>query len=152
MTQVIPWRRRAPGLRTDFDYFDALFDPLFRTQFTTQLPEAFRNVPPVNLAEDEKCFRASIELPGMEEKDIEISILGHQLVISGERKWEQEKKEKDYYRVESQYGQFRRAIDLPEGLRTDSDAVNATYKKGILEIEIPKVEPKPAAKVKIKNK
>jgi len=150
---ITPWRRRnlLPTLRTDFD---ALFDPFLRTEFATRLPEVFRGagVPPVNLAETDTAFRASIELPGLEEDDIEIQLIGNQLVVSGERKWEEEKKEKDYYRVESQYGTFHRGIDLPDGLRLDPDAINATYKKGMLEIEIPKVEPKPAAKIKVQSK
>ncbi|MEE8467019.1 MAG: Hsp20/alpha crystallin family protein, partial [Planctomycetota bacterium] len=65
-------------------------------------------------------------------------------------KWKEEKKEKEYHRVESQYGSFQRNITLPEGARLDSNSVEATYEKGILKITIPKVEPTPACKIKVK--
>ena len=148
--KLTPWRERSliPAFRSDLEeWFDEVFAP------TRRLPEAFRRpLPPVNLAENEKEFTASVELPGMEEKDIEIQLLGNQLVISGERRFEDEKKEKGFYRVESQYGAFRRAVELPEGLVRDGDAITATFGKGILEVKIPKVEPKPTAKIKIKSK
>ena len=153
---VIPWRRRsmAPAGRGELEgAFGPFFDSFWSTPFATHLPEAFRGagVPPVNLAEDDEALRVSIELPGLDEKDIEVEIVGNRLVVSGERKWKDEKKQKDSYLVESQYGQFRRVIDLPDGLRTDGDSIVAKYAKGMLEIEIPKVEPRPAAKIEVKG-
>jgi len=69
-------------------------------------------------------------------------------VISGEKKFEQEKKEKDWHRVECQYGSFQRSITLPQNLKTES--IEAVYKKGVLTLTIPKVEPTPATKVKVR--
>ena len=147
--KLIPFRERSPlaTLTTDWDHW---LDDWFKGS-GQHLPEAFRRglMPPVNLAETQKEFVATIELPGLEEKDIQVQVLGNQLVISGERKGEDEKKDKEYYRVESQYGAFRRAIELPEGLNTDTDAIKASYQKGVLEVRLMKVEPKPAAKVKV---
>lgn len=148
---LIPWTKRAttPFLRDDLESF---FEDFFKSGETrSHLPQALRGpVPPLNVAETEGEIIATIELPGMDEKDIDVEVFGDRLVVSGERKWEAEKKGKEFHRVESQYGSFRRSIVLPEGLVTDGDSVQATFSKGILEIKIPKAEPKPVAKVKVK--
>lgn len=151
--KLIPWRERAEmtPFRVDFeDWMDQLFDG----GFANRLPESFRRgiAAPVNVAETDKDFLATIEIPGLDEKDIDVQILGDMLVITGERKWDQEKKGKEYHRVESQYGSFRRAIRLPESVRKDPESIAATYAKGMLEIRMPKVEPKPAAKIAVKTK
>jgi HSP20 family protein len=148
----ILWRERAPlaSFNPDFDnWMESVFD-----LGSSKLPETFRRtpMPAVNLAESGKEFVATIEVPGLEEKDVSVQILGDQLVISGERKWEEEKKDKEFYRVESQYGAFKRVLPLPDGLNLDADAVSAKLTKGILEIHIPKTEPKPAAKIKVSSK
>src|SRR5262249_23496324 len=108
---------------------DRLWDEPFFAQ--NQLPEALEKSPwtPVNISENEKAFTVSLEVPGMDEKDISVQVMGNQLVVSGEKKFEQEKKEKDWHRVESQYGSFQRSINLPANLRTE--AIEAVYKKGV---------------------
>ncbi|MCC7013146.1 MAG: Hsp20/alpha crystallin family protein [Planctomycetes bacterium] len=146
------WKSRDPLTLWNGD-LEPLFDEFFKTR-GQKLPELFRRapLPVVNLADSPNEFSASIELPGMEEKDIEVQIVGGQLVISGERKWEEEKQDKRYYAVESQYGAFQRALTLPEGLNLDPDAVVAKLQKGVLEIRIPKLEPKAPSKVKVTSK
>ena len=146
--RLIPWHRSALSRRAD-SLFNRFFEDPFN--FTEQLPEVLQSapVPAVNIAEDEKTLTVSAELPGLEEKDINVQIMGNQLVISAERKFEEEKKEKEFLRVEHQYGSFSRTITLPTGLRTD--AVEAVYKKGILTVAIPKIEPTPAAKIEVKT-
>lgn len=120
-------------------------------EFGTHLPEAFRTsrMPAVDVAEGEKEMTFSFELPGLEEKDINVEIMGNQLVVSGERKWEEKKKNKELHRVETQYGAFHRSLLLPQGLRTNPNDITASYKKGILEITIPKVEPTPTSRIKV---
>jgi len=158
---LIPWRKQQEGplaLRSPFEDFwkdDLLrnfWEPFDGTR--TRLPAAFqaRNYPAMNVSESENHFLVSLELPGMEAKDINIEIMGDQLQVSGERKWEEEKKGKEYHRVESQYGSFSRSLILPENARADRESIEATFQKGILEIKIPKVEPTPAAKIPIKTK
>jgi HSP20 family protein len=149
--KVTPWRaRNTPSTtRTDLEsWIDDFFNGNPRA---ANLPETFRRgpMPLMNLAETPKEFSATLELPGLDEKDIEIQVIGNRLIVSGERKWEKESKDKEFFCVESEYGSFRRQIDLPDGLVTDHDAVKATFAKGLLEIRIPKVEPKPAVKVKV---
>jgi len=153
---LIPWRRQdAPiALQDEFDDFFKVFgEPLFNG-FRSRLPAAFqqRAFPPINVAESEQHYTVSVELPGMDAKDIGIEVMGNQLSISGERKWEDEKKGKEYHRVESQYGKFSRSLTLPDNLRLDRESIDATFHKGVLEIKVPKVEPTPAAKIPIKAK
>lgn len=142
-------RRTFPLFAKPFSsFFDRFIEePLF-TQ--GQLPEAIEKTTwtPVNISENEKAFTVALEVPGMDEKDISVQVMGNQLVISGEKKFEQEKKEKDWHRVEFQYGSFQRSINLPSNLRTES--IEAVYKKGVLTLTIPKVEPTPATKVKVR--
>jgi HSP20 family protein len=150
--KLMPWRERSAPLSLHGD-LDEWFDRLFEEPALTRLPEVFRRtpLPAVNLGEDDKELTATFELPGLTEDDIEIQILGNQLVVSGERKWEDEKKGKEYHRVESQYGAFRRSILLPDGLDLDPDAIQATYEKGLLQVTLPKLEPKPATRIQVKK-
>jgi HSP20 family protein len=148
---MIPWRKRD-DLATFRGAFDDLFTRIFQDDSDGNLPAAFRAaaVPPVNVAESEKNWTVSFELPGLNEKDIQVQLMGKQLVVSGDRKWEEEKKGKEFYRVESQYGAFQRAVELPDNARLDPDALAAAYKKGILEVTVPKVEPTPIARIPVK--
>lgn len=158
---LIPWRNRAEGqvaLQSAFDdfwkddFFKNFWDTLDGTR--NRLPATFqaRNFPAMNVSESENHYLVSLELPGMETKDIQIELMGNQLQISGERKWEEEKKGKEFHRVESLYGNFSRSLSLPENARMDRESIDATFQKGILEIRIPKVEPTPATKISIKAK
>ncbi len=151
---LIPWRKNEGALATsDFeDLFKTLWDPF--NGFKSRLPAAFeaRNVPPMNVSETEHHFRVTLELPGLEAKDVNIELMGNQLSVSGERRWEEEKKGKEFHRVESQYGTFSRTLSLPENLRLERESIEATFQKGILEIKVPKLEPTPAAKIPIRSK
>ena len=153
-----PWRQRNEPVRsrrpTDIDVlWSRLFDVPLGLGELTHLPEALRrgSVPPLNLAETEKDYTLTLDLPGLDEDDFDIQLMGNHLVVSGERRWKDETNEKDFVRVESQYGSFTRTVELPEGFKTDPGRVQATYKKGVLRIVVPKSEPTPAAKIKVKN-
>jgi HSP20 family protein len=148
---IIPWHKRD-DVSTFRGEFDQLFNRFFDPNLTSNLPAAFRAaaIPPVNVAETEKSWTITFELPGLNEKDIQVQLMGNQLVVSGERKWDEEKKDKEFHRVESQYGSFQRSIELPDNARAEPDALTATYKKGILEIVIPKFEPTPSSKIPVK--
>ena len=146
--KLIPWHRAPLSRRAD-SLFSRLFEDPFG--FTDQLPEEFRSplVPAVNIAEDDKALTVSVELPGLEEKDISVQVMGNQLAISAERRFDEEKQEQEFHRVEHRYGSFSRTISLPTGLR--ADAVDAVYKKGILTVAIPKLEPTPTRKIQVKR-
>lgn len=151
--KLAPWKQQSSAIPRTDDFEQWMKDVFDFEGFRRHLPEVFRKapMPAINLAETEKEFVATVELPGLDEKDVEVQILGDQLVITGERKWEESKKTEDYYRVESQYGSFRRAIELPQGLMTAPDKIDATFDKGMLDIRIPKAEPRIPAKVKVKS-
>ena len=153
--KVLPWKKTNGdlALRTDLDTFlEEAMQP-FDLGFRNRLAEMFqttRNFPPMNVCETSDHFVVSLELPGMDAKDVNVELVGNTLQISGERKWEEEKKGKDYRRVESQYGTFTRNVVLPDNLRHDKESIEATLTKGILEVRVPKVEPTPAAKIPVK--
>jgi HSP20 family protein len=153
---LLPSRRENSPLALQDDFeelFKSFAEPYFNG-FRNRIPSTFqaRSFPPVNVSETEQQYTVSVELPGMEPKDIDIEVMGNQLNISGERKWEEEKKGKEYHRVESQYGSFARSLTLPDNLRLDRESIDATFQKGVLEITFPKVEPTPIAKIAIKAK
>lgn len=152
---LIPWRKQEGQLALQNDFEDLLrsfSDPF--NGFRNRLPAVFEgsNFPAMNVSESEHHYNVSLELPGMESKDINIEVMGNQLTVSGERKWDEEKKGKEFHRVESQYGKFSRTLTLPENLRMDRESIDATFQKGVLEIKVPKMEPTPAAKIPIKSK
>lgn len=93
-------------------------------------------MPSVDIAEKSKTFEITAELPGMEEKDIEISLTNGNLVIKGEKKEESEEKDKDYYLSERHYGSFERIFNLPKGV--DVDKIDARFRNGVLTITLPK--------------
>ncbi len=152
---IIPWRKHEGELpfRGDLeDLWRGFLEP-FHLATRTRLPELFqsRAFPPVNVSESESHLTVSVELPGLEAKDVSVELMGNQLQISGERKWEEEKKGKEFHRMESRYGSFARTLTLPQNLRLERESIEATFQKGILEIKIPKLEPTPTAKIPIKS-
>ena len=98
--------------------------------------------PPVDVYEDEHNVTLKIEVPGIDEKDIDVRIENNVLTVHGERKFEKEEKEENFRRVERQYGSFTRTFTLPTTV--DAEKVSANYDKGILKIVLPKkAEAKP---------
>ena len=98
--------------------------------------------PPVDVYEDEHNVTLKIEVPGIDEKDIDVRIENNVLTVHGERKFEKEEKEENFRRVERQYGSFTRTFTLPTTV--DAEKVSANYDKGILKIALPKkAEAKP---------
>ncbi len=98
--------------------------------------------PPVDVYEDEHNVTLKIEVPGIDEKDIDVRIENNTLTVHGERSFEKEEKEENYRRVERQYGSFTRSFTLPNTV--DHDNVQANYEKGVLKIKLAKkAEAKP---------
>src|SRR5215831_14365418 len=98
--------------------------------------------PPVDVYEDEHHVTLNIEVPGIDEKDIDVRVESNVLTVHGERKFEKEEKEENFRRVERQYGSFTRTFTLPSTV--DSENVQADYDKGVLKITLPKkAEAKP---------
>ena len=98
--------------------------------------------PPVDVYEDEHNVTLKIEVPGIDEKDLDIRIENNTLTVHGERKFEKEEKEENFRRVERQYGSFTRTFTLPTTV--DANQVQANYEKGVLKINLAKkAEAKP---------
>jgi HSP20 family protein len=102
-------------------------------------------MPRTDIVETEKTIEVSVELPGLDEKDIEVSLAEDTLTIRGERKVEREESRTGYHLSERSYGSFHRAIPLPGSVATDG--VNATFSKGVLTVTLPKA-PEAVAKTK----
>src|SRR6476660_7762927 len=127
---------------------------LFRDTYGDGRDEALTTsnfAPPVDVYEDEHNITLKIEVPGIEEKDIDVRIENNTLTVHGERKFEKEEKEENFRRVERQYGSFTRQFTLPNTV--DPEQVSATYDKGELKISLAKkAEAKPKQiKVNVRN-
>ncbi|MBN1993281.1 MAG: Hsp20/alpha crystallin family protein [Anaerolineae bacterium] len=116
---------------------DRLFDDFFRGTSLTPFGESWSGFTPrIDVTENDQAYMVSAELPGLDENDVQVSLANNILTISGEKKEEKEDKGQNYYRLERAYGSFQRNIPLPPGLKTDQ--VDATFKKGVLTILLPK--------------
>jgi HSP20 family protein len=104
-------------------------------------------VPAVNIYEDEHTIHIDAELPGMEEKDIDVSLENNMLTISGERKLENEEKKENFHRIERSYGRFTRSFTLPPTV--DSEHVNAEFNNGVLRVSLNKKEEAKPRQIKI---
>ena len=118
---------------------------LFRNSYGSEGQEALTTTsfaPAVDVYEDEHQVSLKIEVPGVDEKDIDIRVENNTLTVTGERKIEKEEKEENYRRMERQYGSFTRTFTLPTTV--DTEKVSASYDKGVLKISLPKkAEAKP---------
>lgn len=140
----------APSLLPEWRPFESLrreIDQLvdnFHTGFwrTPSVPSIFEtrviNAPAVDIAERERAYEVTAELPGLDANDIDVKFAHDMLTISGEKKEEKEEKKKDYYLSERRYGSFQRSFQLPEGI--DTDKIAANFEKGILKVTLPKTE------------
>jgi HSP20 family protein len=129
---------------------DRLFDEFGRGMFPSparwSMPELepfWRSTgrgmePVVDVVEKADRYEISAELPGMDEKNVEVRLSNGSLVIKGEKKEEKEEKEANYYMSERRYGSFQRSFRLPDGV--DSDKIDASFKNGVLKVSLPKTE------------
>lgn len=151
-----PWSSFRSEMDRLFDRFSGALG-MFSPRRALDAEPAFRQesafgfaAPVVDVAEDDAAYRITAELPGLEPKDIDLSISGDTLVLRGEKREEKEQKDKNYYMSERSYGSFRRAFALPEGI--DRDRIAAELAKGVLTITLPKTEEarKPTRKIEVK--
>jgi HSP20 family protein len=144
MRNLIPWRNPNTGLLEPLrqemeELFQRFLEPLGGNGHRT-LPAW---APRVDIAETDKEVVVKADLPGVDAKDVEISVADAALVLRGEKKEEKEEKKKNYHRVERFLGQFYREIPLPAG--ADPERITAASAKGVITITIPKkpeVQPK----------
>jgi HSP20 family protein len=147
---IVTWRRRNPSelaaLRGGMDeWFDSFFRGLDR-------PQSFfehKVWPAIDVAEKEDAVLVRAEVPGMKPEEIDISVYGNTLTISGEKKEAKEDQGDGFYHVESSYGSFRREVALPTDV--DESKIEAVCKDGVLSITLPKAEKNKAVKVQVKG-
>jgi HSP20 family protein len=154
-----PWRP-FESLRREIDrLFDDFGGGLWRSPF----PRSFFDITPfgrgepgwaatpaVDVTETDKAYEIAAELPGMGEENIEVKFAHGILTIKGEKQEEKEEKKKDYYLRERSFGSFERAFQVPEGV--DTDKIEASFKKGLLTITLPKTADAQKATKKIEVK
>lgn len=151
---IAPWRwggLRRPGEERPFQVFgteieslhrdiDRLFESIWTGGVEPSLLSAAwttRDVAPrLDFVDDDNRFRLTVELPGMTDKDVDVSLTDRTLTISGEKKEDKEKKDKEVYRRERAYGSFRRVMELPGDV--DADKIHAAFQDGVLTIDLPK--------------
>jgi HSP20 family protein len=134
MRGLMPW---TGSLKQEMDRF---FDRVLEAKWD-ELPALGDWVPSMDISETKDSLVAKVEAPGMEERDIQVSLQENLLTIKGEKKQEKEEKEEHYHRIERSYGAFTRSVRLP--VAVDASRVTATFKNGLLTVTLPKT---PAAK------
>jgi HSP20 family protein len=145
MADIMKWPEipTITGLQREMD---RLFEDFFRRG---GLLREWRWSPSVDVVETNDTVVVKAELPGLEPKDVDISVSGDTLTIKGEKKEEKEEKGKTFYRMERCYGSFCRTVELPTSV--EADKAKADYKNGVLEITLPKTEQVKAKKIPIKT-
>lgn len=106
-------------------------------------------MPSMDLSETDKEIEITAELPGLEEKDVQLNVSDNILTIRGEKKNEREEKDKDYHLLERNYGSFTRTVELPTGV--DPDSIKAVIAKGVLKVTVPKPAPSQTRKIEVKS-
>ncbi|XOF33935.1 MAG: Hsp20/alpha crystallin family protein [Candidatus Electrothrix sp. YB6] len=133
---------------------DRLFNNMFRdfnaSSFDFHHPFMLRTAdgafrPTLDLSAGDKEYTVTVELPGADEDDIKVELVDNVMTISGEKKQEKEKKDKDHYRQERYFGAFQRVLTLPED--ADQEGIKAKFKQGVLTVTVPR-KPMPKSKVK----
>lgn len=144
--ELVRWRPRRYLPRASSD-IDRVFDSLFRDWAAPVALSQLGWSPSIDVSESDSEIVVKAEVPGVDASEIEINVDGNELIISGEKKQEEEEKGKDYYRVERSYGSFRRSLVLPSS--ADVSSVKASSKDGVLSVVIPKREEAKSKKVEI---
>ncbi|HEY7296548.1 MAG TPA: Hsp20/alpha crystallin family protein [Xanthobacteraceae bacterium] len=154
-----PWRpfenlhRQIDRLFEDFDrdfwrmpWRPSMLDvePFWRRELTAHA------TPAVDIAEKENAYEVTADLPGLEDKDVEVELSNGSLTIKGQKHEEKEEKKKDYYVQERHFGSFERSFSVPEDV--DPEKIEASFKKGVLTLTLPKKPEaqKPAKKIEVK--
>jgi HSP20 family protein len=146
--ELMPWRPFG-GLTSLRSEMDDLWN-----RFFSDLPVLRRHeeewAPSVDLSENKESFIVQAELPGVDQKDVNVTISGSILTVKGEKKKEEEKKDEHHHSVERYYGSFQRSFQLPANVQTDK--IEATFDKGVLKVTLPKTEEAKKKEIEIKVK
>ena len=146
-------RREIDRLFEDFDggFWSSPFRrSMFEVEPFLRREAEWAAAPAVDVTENDKAYEITVELPGMAEKDIDVSLANGTLVIKGEKQEEKEEKKKDYYLSERRYGSFERRFGVPDDV--EMGKIDASFQKGVLKVALPKTAEaqKPEKKIAIK--
>lgn len=155
ITDMIPWKRKESEREQEERGLAARQDPLltFQQQMNQMFDDFFRGwglepfgpspeagdlfSPRADVAESDDEIKVSLELPGLEEEDIDVSLSRDVLTIRGEKRREEEEKGRNYYRAERSFGSFQRSVPLPAPV--DAGKADAVFRRGVLTVTLPKV-------------
>jgi HSP20 family protein len=145
MSDMIPRTSGELGrLRQDMDnLFERFFEGFPRLGLTRRMGLT----PAIDLSETKDDIIVKVEIPGIDSKDIDISLSGNVLGIKGEKRQEKVDKDEDFHRVERSYGSFSRSVKLP--CEVEEKEITATYERGVLNVRLPKCEPSKPKRIKI---
>ena len=136
-------------------WFDRLTEDLWRRPFPSlmlgerwPLPMMSIKAPSLDVFEEKDELVVKADLPGLSKEEIEVTVTGNVVTLKGEKKKEEEVKEKDYYRRERSYGSFVRSVELP--CEVKSEQIKANFKDGVLEVRMPKTEEAKKKSVSVK--
>lgn len=133
-------RREIDRLFDDFQPSGWWRSPFPRPKFSMDIDWPSKGewqiAPAMDLVERDKEYEITAELPGLDEKNIDIKLANGMLTIKGEKSEEKEEREKEYYLSERRYGSFQRSFQLPDGI--DADKISANFAKGVLTVKLPK--------------
>ena len=137
MTSLIPFRSSNRWLDQMRNEMDEMFERFLGAPAELKTDgNVTAWAPRLDVAETDKGYEIAAELPGMDEKNVEVKFADGVLTIKGEKQEEKEEKKKDYYLSERNYGSFQRAFQVPDGV--DADKIEATFKNGVLTVTMPK--------------
>jgi HSP20 family protein len=154
ITDLIPWKRKESEAEAEKRELAVRQDPFltFQQQMNQMVDEFTRGwglapvgtarevwelfSPHIDVTESDQEVKVSVELPGLEDKDIDVSLSRDMLTIRGEKKREEEEQGRNYYRAERSYGAFRRSVRLPASV--DADGAEAVFRQGVLTVTLPK--------------
>ena len=146
MLQLVPRRRRFLPFVPEIDIFDRFFD--------FDIPSLFNGedliIPHFDISETEKEYVISGEIPGIEVKDLNVTLTDGIITIKGEKKKETENTEENYHRIERHYGSFQRSFRVPDNVKPEK--LDANYKDGVLKLTLPKSEASEVKKIEVKEK
>ena len=144
LTRWEPFRE----LQDRMDRMNRLFRESYRPEGPEEALTSTSFAPPVDIYEDEHNITLKMEVPGIDEKGMDVRIENNTLSVRGERKFEKEEKEENFRRVERQYGSFTRSFTLPSSVETEN--IQASYDKGVLEIRLAKKAEAKPKQIKVK--
>ena len=144
-------RREIDRLFDDFHPFDwRMPSKVLGFEVPRMTRAEWQVAPAMDLVEKDDSYEITAELPGLDEKNVEIKLVNHTLTIKGEKSEEKEDRQKDYYLSERRYGSFQRSFQLPEGVNVDK--IDANFAKGVLTVKLPKTAEAKKAEKKISIK